>query len=121
MLSDIITDVIGGQADMEIVGDLASRGGLQAAVGATVADVVLLGLVDSDLPGDCLPVFSVYPSIRMLGVAADGRRAFLYELRPQRFPLGEVSPNGLVEAIRATSAHVAPGALPRASSTSRTA
>src|SRR5258705_311172 len=77
MLSDIITDVIGGQADMEIVGDLASRGGLQAAVGATVGGVVLLGLVDSDLPGDCLPVFSVYPSIRMLGVAADGRRAFL--------------------------------------------
>jgi hypothetical protein len=103
MLSDIITDVIGDQPDMEKVGDLPSRDGLRAAVETTAADVVLLGLLDSDLPDDCLPVFTAYPSLRMLGVAADGRRAFLYELRPQRFPLGEVSPNGLVEAIRATS------------------
>jgi len=103
MLSEILTEVLGGQRDMEKVGELANRSGLERAVAATAADVVLLGLPDSDLPGDCVAVFTAHPSIRMLGVVGDGRRAFLYELRPQRSPLGEVSPDGLVAAIRAAS------------------
>jgi hypothetical protein len=35
-----------------------------------------------------------------MGVSADGRSACLYELRPHRVPLGDLSAQGLVEAIR---------------------
>jgi hypothetical protein len=106
MLSDIITNAIDGQPDMEVVGALRQRGALRSAVGAARADVVMLGLRDGDLPSDCVALFDAYPWIRVLGVSADGRRAFLYELRPQRLPLGEISPDGLVEAIRTASARV---------------
>jgi len=106
MLGGIVTDIVTSQSDMEVVGDLPDRSGLQATVGDAAVDVVVLGLLDTDLPSDCIALFSAHPSIRMLGVVGDGRRAFLYELRPQRFPLGEVSPNGLVDAIRRTSVHV---------------
>jgi len=100
MLCDIITDVVGSQPDMVVVGELPERADLIPAVDRTQADVVVLGLRDSELPDDCTPLFDAHPRSRLLGVAADGRRAFLYEMRPQRTPLGEVSPQGLLDAIR---------------------
>jgi len=36
----------------------------------------------------------------VLVVSADGRETALFELRPQRTPLGEVSPQTIVDAIR---------------------
>jgi DNA-binding NarL/FixJ family response regulator len=100
MLCDIITDVVASQSDMIVVGELPGRAGLLAAADRTRADVIVFGLGDADLPDDCAPLFEAHPHIRLLGVAADGRRAFLYELRPQRTPLGEVSPQALLDAIR---------------------
>jgi hypothetical protein len=37
----------------------------------------------------------------VLAVTPDGRRAFLYELRPELIALGEASPDVLLQAIRA--------------------
>jgi DNA-binding NarL/FixJ family response regulator len=100
MLSDIVADTIGSQTDMEVVGELPTAAELQAGVSEAVADIVIIGLDDLDLPSECLGLFDAYPSIRVLGVSIDGRSASLYELRPHRLPLGEVSPDGLVQAIR---------------------
>ena len=100
MLCDIITDVIDTQPDMQVVGDVSDRAELLASVEATQSEVVVLGLSDAELPPDCVNLFNAHPQVRLLGVAADGRRAFLYELRPQRTPLGEISPQGLLAAIR---------------------
>jgi len=100
MLSDIITDIVTSQADMEIVGTVTDPAVLAATVAATDADVVVLGLPDADLPSEYAALLSARAQIRLLGVSGDGRRAFLYELRPYRSALGEVSPETLVEAIR---------------------
>ena len=101
MVCDIITDVVTTQPDMEVVGQLPDRLVLLSTTDQTRADVVVLGLKDSALPTDCEQLFTAHPQIRVLGIAADGRRAFLYELRPQQVSLGEVSPQGLIDAIRA--------------------
>src|SRR2546422_828600 len=101
MLSDIITDIVTSQADMEMVGTLADPAAIAATVAETNADVVVLGLPDEELPSEYAGLLSTRPQTRLLGVSGDGRRAFLYELRPYRTPLGEVSPQGLVQAIRA--------------------
>ena len=47
---------------------------------------------------------SIAPRISVLVIAASGRTAAMYELRPHRMPLGEVTPAGLIAAIR-RSAH----------------
>ncbi len=109
MLSDIVADTIGNQTDMDVVGELRTRAGLQAGVRDAFADVVIMGLDDLDLPSECLALFDAYPTIRVLGVSSDGRSASLYELRPHRLPLGEVSPDGLVQAIREARARVGVG------------
>lgn len=102
MLSDIIRDIVKGQADMDLVGAVSDLKTLPATVVATDADVVVAGLPNADLPEDYLPLFHTKPRVRLLGVSADGRRGFLYVLRPQWSELGELSPSGLIDAIRAT-------------------
>jgi DNA-binding NarL/FixJ family response regulator len=103
MLSDIITDIVTSQADMEIVGSVADARALAATVAEVDADVVVVGLPDAELPAQYASLLGARPQTRLLGVSGDGRRAFLYELRPHRTALGEVSPQALVEAIRAAA------------------
>jgi len=100
MLCDILAAVLSAEPDMEVVGVLSSRGKLRATVAETKADVVVLALEDSELPEDCGRLLHAHPRMRVLGVASDGRRGFLYELRPLKASLGELSPQGLVETIR---------------------
>jgi hypothetical protein len=51
------------------------------------------------------------PSTRVLAITLAGGRGHLYELRPHRVPLGDVSPQGLLDAIRrAPCTGVVPGA-----------
>lgn len=104
MLSDIITDMVTSQADMEMVGTVTDPTAIAATVTQADADVVVLGLRDAELPSEYAALLDARPQTRLLGVSGDGRRAFLYELRPYRSALGEVSPEALVEAIRTASA-----------------
>lgn len=100
MLGDIITQTVSHEPDMQLVGEPTERTDLLSAARVTQADVVVVGISDRELPAECEALFTSSPGIRVLGITGDGRRAFLWELRPQRTPLGEVSPQGLVQAIR---------------------
>jgi len=102
MLSDILADVLSAEPDMEVVGVLSSRGKLRATVAETRADVVVLALGDSRLPKDCERLLRAHPRLRVLGVTSEGRRGFLFGLRPLKASLGELSPQRLVNAIRTT-------------------
>ncbi len=104
MLGEIVTDVVSAQPDMEVVGTLERRASLAEAAADLSADVVIVGLEAAELPVMCEELIISHPQIKVLAVAGDGRGAFLYELRPQTSPLGEVSPQGLVDAIRAATA-----------------
>jgi DNA-binding NarL/FixJ family response regulator len=104
MLCDIIKETVNRHPDMEVVGEQPDRASLISVARATEADVVVVGLSDLELPADCAALLEAVPEIRLLGVAPDGRRAFLWRAdlgaRPTRTSLGEISPLGLVHAIR---------------------
>jgi hypothetical protein len=70
------------------------------AAGETQADAVIIALQDSKLPGVCRHLLSEYPHVKILGVNADTRTAFLYEVRTQVVPVSEISTEGLISAIR---------------------
>ncbi len=101
MLRDTFTQLVAGQPDMEFVGDLADPLSLLLAAGQTRPDAVIVRLQDSEFPGICSHLLSEHPHIKVVGVTADGRSACLYELRPQKMSLGEVSPPEVLDAIRA--------------------
>lgn len=100
MLLDIVTGVLRALDDMEVVDCGETPADPVQTATRTAADLVILGCQEDELTqvGDRL--LEVNPRIKVLAVEADGRRAFLYELRPHKVPLGEVSPQTLVRAIR---------------------
>lgn len=103
MLRDIVESLLRSQRDMYIAGELPARDGLSDAIGRARPDVVLLGLPSGDVPPFYNELLYAHPTLRLLAVTGDGRSAYRYELRPQRSPVGEVSPQGLLDAIRAAA------------------
>jgi DNA-binding NarL/FixJ family response regulator len=102
-----VKDVVEGQPDMEVVGDLADCESLAVTAGRTRADVALVGCELSELSGAARQLFldCEGEGITLLALTKDGRTAFRFELRPERVALtaeeGGVSPQVLVDAIRA--------------------
>jgi DNA-binding NarL/FixJ family response regulator len=96
VLRDIVVAALVDEPDLEIVG--GQGGTLGQTVASSQADFVIAG-ADYDF-AEVARVLDERPRLRVLAVAGHGREAFLYELRPTRTPLGEVSPRAIVEAIR---------------------
>lgn len=98
VLGDIIEATLVAQPDIEVM----TRGvSATATVAGREPDVVVVGLRDSDQAAATLEqLFNRYPHARVLGIANDGRHAYMSELRPHRVSLGELSPEQLVEVIR---------------------
>jgi DNA-binding NarL/FixJ family response regulator len=106
MMRDIVEMAIRSQPDMVIVGLLSvvgARDALSDAVQHGRPDVVIVGLEADTEPHACEDLLYDHPRVRLLEVIDDGRRATLCELRPHRVPIGNVSPEGLVGAIRAAT------------------
>jgi hypothetical protein len=96
-MRDLVEIVVGAQPDMQIVAVDATD---PAAFG-TPADVVILGVASVAEPIAHTTQLYEHPHQRILALAIDGRRAVVYELRPHLTELGEISPDGLLAAIRA--------------------
>lgn len=113
LLRDIVRDAVRAQPDMEVVAE-SGRAELAAALrdggGAAEPDVVLLGVSRADDERTCAATLLAPPERRILTIETSGRAAAVYELRLERTPLGELSPAGLVDAIRAGARRRAPPA-----------
>jgi hypothetical protein len=98
LLRDIIRDAIAREPDLDVVAE-REVAGLREVVELDEPDFLIVG------PGEASEtVRSVVGSgcgIRALEVHSDGKESVLYELRPHRVSLGEISPHMLVQTIRA--------------------
>jgi hypothetical protein len=102
MLMDIIGNIVTAQPDMEIVGNVARGRNLLRAVNRSRADVVVLARKSGDGQHDEL----LYGrrGLKVIEIGREGGHGSLCELRPCRVSLGELSPAGLLQAIRASTA-----------------
>jgi DNA-binding NarL/FixJ family response regulator len=98
----LVGDVLRSAAapDVSIVGDISATEALVAHVDRTDANVVLYGADDSGLPARCRQLLDSRVGVKVTVISMDARRATLYELRPHRELLGEVAPDGLLDALR---------------------
>ena len=103
MLRDVVVDAISRADDVELVGDVDALGAREALREAAV-DFVITGRDDSRLATGLL---SVRPRLKVLAMIDDGRESALYELRPEKVPLGELSPRRLVAIVREARASTA--------------
>jgi DNA-binding NarL/FixJ family response regulator len=97
MLRDIVMETLAVEPDMQVVGEVSTADELLRSVERTHADVVVTGRDDSPLASMLL---RKQPQLKVIAVADNGRESSLYEMRPQRVPLGEITPRRLVAEIR---------------------
>lgn len=98
LLQDIIVAVIARDAELELVARLDGPGTLLETAERSDADVVVTTLESPEL--DEVPaLLHARPRMRVLAVATDGARGTLFALAPMAFPLGELSPDVLREAM----------------------
>jgi chemotaxis response regulator CheB len=103
MLLDIISKIIASQADMNVVSDLRGKSGLLSAAEESNADVVILTRADYvENEVEYYDLLYRRPHLKVIEIAGEGGRGSMYELRPHRTPLGEMSPLSLLDAIRAS-------------------
>ncbi len=100
LLADVIRATLLQQPDMQLVEENRAVNDLFPAARADVPDVLIVGLNGGGIPTFCGPMLYGNPRLKVLAVSTTGEDTALYELRPHRIALGNVTPGGLVEAIR---------------------
>jgi len=101
MLRDIVCSAMAGEADLAMVGQSGEGEEMVELVERTRPDVVVLGLGQDGNPGECAALLRAHPLLKVLTVSANGRQLMLHDLRLHVDSLGELSPPGLLDAIRA--------------------
>jgi DNA-binding NarL/FixJ family response regulator len=102
LLIDILRPIVASEPDMAVVGRV-NEGDLLAAARRTRADVILVGQKATDdrtEREEFVQLLLQRPRLKVLAIADDGKTGALYELRPRRIPLGEMSAEALRNAIR---------------------
>jgi DNA-binding NarL/FixJ family response regulator len=98
---EIVAKILAEQIDLVAVGSVsAATESLTALIKAQHVDVVVIGRDD---PIAASLILERAPCVKVLAVTGSDDQAWLYELRPHRIPLGEVSAVELVEAIRSAA------------------
>jgi DNA-binding NarL/FixJ family response regulator len=100
MVRAALKEVVADQADMRVVGEVNDPVAVLLAVGRTQADVVVLGMQDTELPGIASHLLDQYPHLKILAISPERRQAFRYELRPQLVSIGEMDAHDLLHTIR---------------------
>lgn len=96
MLREIVETVIADEPDLELV---TSRAAVDDGGDLELASVDVL-ITGRDDPAWAAALLRRQPTLRVLALTRGGKEGLLYELRPQRVALGEVSPRQLLAEIR---------------------
>jgi DNA-binding NarL/FixJ family response regulator len=100
LLHDIVRDTLTNQPDMQLVGDLSAGNTVAHALKNGDIDVMIVGARQPDDSAVATGLLQCSARSKVLVVAISGRKAVMYQLRPHKRSLGDVSPQTLLEAIR---------------------
>jgi len=100
LLREIVREALAQEPDLDVVAEHEAAVDVRTAVEMSGADFVIVG---SDAAAGEAVRSLVAPSrgVRALEVRSDGTESVLYELRPHRVSLGEISSETLLRTIRA--------------------
>jgi hypothetical protein len=91
MLNEIVKEILDQAQDVTVV----------AAGNEPATDVFVVGAQRDELPPVGLARLERQPKAKVLTIDRNGREAHLYELRPHRTALGELSADTLLSAVGA--------------------
>lgn len=85
--------------DIEIADGAGDGAGLIEAAEESGAEFVIAG-AGRFAPDEVARLLDVHPGVKVLALSESGRQGLLYELRPHRIPIGDLSPDALLATIR---------------------
>jgi hypothetical protein len=97
---DLVQAAVLAQHDMIVVSEFIDGDTMLSARAADLADVVIVGMDEERVPTICGLLLHSHPGIRVLALEERGGNAILYELRPHRNDILDISVDTLAEAIR---------------------
>jgi len=101
MVHEIVGSVLDEQPDIDVVAKRADRESLQALSAATDPDLIIVSVTStSELADDCEDLLRADPARSVLAVYPGRRQTLLYQLVPRIVPIGDLSPDGLLMAVR---------------------
>jgi DNA-binding NarL/FixJ family response regulator len=100
LLREIVREAIIHEPDLEIVAEHDADADVRAAIDKDDADFVIVG-PDATANASVASVVAADRGVRALELHDDGKESVLYELRPHRVALGELSSDTLLRTIRA--------------------
>lgn len=103
LMLEVMESIIGGHPDVHIAARVAADGNLGAAIRRCRADVLIIMQPDgngAEMSAERL--FWRRPS-KVIAIVEGGRTGVLFVLHPHATPLGELSAESLVAAIRSQS------------------
>jgi len=106
MLGNILSDLLGSEPDIMIVGRSTNRNDCLADARAAAASVIVTREAVGD-GSDCLGLILAEPPLGLLEVSHDGQSAAGMSLVREPVQLNDGGPSGLSEAIRRIAAQLA--------------
>ena len=100
ILREVVREIIARQPDMEVVGEILDPLGVLLAVKETEADVVVIGLRDSEEPGLVSHLLAECPYVTVLGLASHGDTAIIVQMCLWRKEIVDPSEVNILRALR---------------------
>lgn len=99
LLREIVRETVAREPDLEVVREHEAGADLRAAVDQDDPDFLIVGSEEAT-ETTVGSLIAAGRRLRALEVRSDGRESVLYEFRPHRVLLGEISPDTLLQTIR---------------------
>ena len=103
MLLDIVAGILAAEPDLTVVDMLTDSTELKAAAERTQVDIVVTQQTSSAQEAGQIALLLPERQLKIVALTDNGRQGVLYELRPHRARLGDMSADRLVAAIRAAA------------------
>jgi len=99
LLREIVRETLAREPDLDVVAEYPAGVDVRRAVDESDAEFVIIG-ADATARASVASVVGAQRGTRAIEVQSDGEESVLYELRPHRVSLGEISPETLLMTIR---------------------
>jgi DNA-binding NarL/FixJ family response regulator len=100
LLRDVIKDVLDRTPELTVVAEPSNPAEFPDVMQRTGAEVVVCGLDEATAEQVSARVLEPRARVKIVAIQDDGRRAVLWELRPNRREIGDLSIPVLVETVR---------------------
>ena len=99
LLGEIVTTVLAKEQGISVIGEAESADELLDLCARAQPDLVVLGSIEIDAEEIGRQLLRRSPNAKVVALSENGRKTFVFELRPHKVEIGELSAKELVQVV----------------------